>query len=142
MAANPVSRPFQLQIRHIAFAAQIIHLEELKQNDTSFNRTAVKSNSKFEQNYIKYAVDTFIPNVKVYTRGNVINNYFYNWGHRFIYDFEMLRITLSAAGFSEIVQCEPKTSQDPHLCGLEKHGTLIGDEFNKYETIVVEARKL
>jgi len=41
MAANPVSRPFQLQIRHIAFAAQILHLEELKQNDTSFNRTAV-----------------------------------------------------------------------------------------------------
>jgi hypothetical protein len=30
MAANPVSRPFQLQIRHIAFAAQILHLEELK----------------------------------------------------------------------------------------------------------------
>jgi hypothetical protein len=41
MAANPVSRPFPLQIRHIAFAAQIPHLEELKQNDTLFNRTGV-----------------------------------------------------------------------------------------------------
>jgi putative addiction module component (TIGR02574 family) len=41
MAANPVSRPFQPQIRHIAFTAQIPHLEELKQNDTSFNRTGV-----------------------------------------------------------------------------------------------------
>jgi hypothetical protein len=28
-------------MRDIAFAAQISHLEELKQNDTSFNRTAV-----------------------------------------------------------------------------------------------------
>jgi len=28
-------------MRDIAFAAQILHLKELKQNDTSFNRTAV-----------------------------------------------------------------------------------------------------
>jgi hypothetical protein len=42
MAADPVSRPFQLQIRHIDFAAQIPHLEELKQNDSSLNRTGVR----------------------------------------------------------------------------------------------------
>jgi hypothetical protein len=41
MAADPVSRPIQLQIRHIDFAAQVSHLEHLKQNDTSFNRTGV-----------------------------------------------------------------------------------------------------
>ena len=105
-------------------------------------RLYIESKGEFAQKYIKYAVDTFIPDIKVYTRGNVINNYFYNWGHRFIYDFEMLQITLSAAGFSEIVRCEPKTSKDLHLCGLERHGTLLGDEFNEYETIVVEARKL
>jgi len=29
-------------MRDIAFAAQILHLKELKQNDTSFNRTAVE----------------------------------------------------------------------------------------------------
>ena len=33
MAANPVSSPFQLQLRHIDFAVQIPHLEELKYND-------------------------------------------------------------------------------------------------------------
>jgi hypothetical protein len=48
MAADPVSRSGQLQMRDIAFAAQIPHLEELKQNDTSFNRTAVKLNMKLE----------------------------------------------------------------------------------------------
>ena len=41
MAADPVSRPGQLQMRDIAFDAGILHLEELKKNDTSFNRTAV-----------------------------------------------------------------------------------------------------
>jgi hypothetical protein len=47
MAADPVSRLGQLQMRDIAFAAQIPHLEELKQNDTSFNRTAVVPEHKF-----------------------------------------------------------------------------------------------
>jgi hypothetical protein len=41
MAADPVSKPFQLQMRDIAFAAQIPHVEHLKQND-SF--TAVRLN--------------------------------------------------------------------------------------------------
>ena len=44
MTADPVSRFFELQIRHIHFVAQIPHLEELKQNDTSFNRTGVECN--------------------------------------------------------------------------------------------------
>jgi len=43
MTADPVSRFFELQIRHIHFVAQIPHLEELKQNDTSFNRTGVSA---------------------------------------------------------------------------------------------------
>jgi hypothetical protein len=41
MAADPVSKPFQLQMRDIAFAAHIPHVEHLKQNDSLFNRTAV-----------------------------------------------------------------------------------------------------
>jgi hypothetical protein len=40
-AADPVRRLFKLQIRHMHFAAQIPHLEEIKHNDISFNRTAV-----------------------------------------------------------------------------------------------------
>jgi len=46
MTADPVSRFFELQIRHIHFVAQIPHLEELKQNDTSFNRTGVMAGIK------------------------------------------------------------------------------------------------
>jgi hypothetical protein len=47
MAADPVSKPFQLQMRDIAFAAQIPHVEELKQNDSLFNRTAVRFGISF-----------------------------------------------------------------------------------------------
>ena len=49
MAADPVSRLSQLQMRDIAFDAQIPHLEELKQNDTSFNRTAVTEGNKVSE---------------------------------------------------------------------------------------------
>jgi hypothetical protein len=41
MASHAANRTRRPQIPHIHFAAQIPHLEELKQNDTSFNRTGV-----------------------------------------------------------------------------------------------------
>jgi predicted SAM-dependent methyltransferase len=91
--------------------------------------------------YIKIEVDTYIDSPKAYTRGNVINNCFYNWGHRFIYDIEMLSLTLEDAGFVDIKRVQPKQSDDPHLRNLESHWKIIGDEFNNFETIVVEARK-
>lgn len=93
------------------------------------------------QRYIKFEVDRYIAYPKAYTRGNVINNTFRNWGHQFIYDFEMLSLTLSEAGFTEIVRHVPKESNDPQLRGLESHGRVIGEEFNLFETIVVEASK-
>jgi len=93
------------------------------------------------QRYAKYSVDQFIPYPKAYKRGNVINNYFRNWGHRFIYDFEMLSLTLTEAGFEDIVRFAPKESDDAQFRNLETHGRLIGDEFNLLESMVVEARK-
>ena len=99
------------------------------------------SDSDLEQRYIRMEVDNFIEHPKVYTRSNVINNFFYNWGHRFIYDYEMLAHTLCEAGFSDIQRLQPKLSDDIDLRGLEKHGKLISDEFNAYESIVLEARK-
>ena len=53
MTADPVSRLFELQIRHISFVAQIPHLEYLKQNDTSFNRTSVKNSILQKEHYEK-----------------------------------------------------------------------------------------
>lgn len=93
------------------------------------------------QRYIKFQVDRFIPYAKVYTRGNVVNNFFYNWGHHFIYDLEMLTHTLLDSGFTEVARCNPGESNDPHFRTLEGHGQIIGDEFNLLETIVVEACK-
>ena len=91
--------------------------------------------------YIKFCVDTFIQEPKLGARAVVVNNFFRNWGHQFIYDFEMLDYTLQAAGFSRTIQCRPLESADPNLKNLEAHGKIISEEFNLLETIVVEAEK-
>jgi len=76
-----------------------------------------------------------------YRPSYVINNFFWEFGHYFVYDQETLVATLSEAGFLDTVSCVPGDSTVPDLRGLESHGALIGEEYNRFETMVVEARK-
>ena len=71
----------------------------------------------------------------------MINNFFRSWGHQFIYDFKVLCRTLEEAGFKEVSRCEVGESRDPHLQNLESHGRRIGEDFNRLETMAVEALK-
>jgi predicted SAM-dependent methyltransferase len=71
-----------------------------------------------------------------------INNYFYNWGHAFLFDQETLATLLEAVGFADLSWHRPQESAHPELRRLEKHGTLIGDEeFNAWQSMTVDARK-
>lgn len=76
-----------------------------------------------------------------YRPSYVINNFFWDFGHYFVYDLETLVATLGAAGFLETVECTPGESAVQELRGLESHGALIGEQYNRFETMVVEARK-
>jgi predicted SAM-dependent methyltransferase len=73
--------------------------------------------------------------------GFVVNNFFRDWGHQFIYDAETLRYALEAAGFTEVQQREPTESDVPDLRGVEHHGDVIGERMNRFETLVLEARR-
>ena len=73
--------------------------------------------------------------------GRVINNFFRDWGHQYIHDRESLEYLLMQAGFSNIVFPEVGSSEDAVLQNLEKHGEEITEEFNKLETIIIEAVK-
>ena len=97
--------------------------------------------SDVSKRYIKFTIDAFINEPKVCARAVVVNNFFYNWGHQFIYDYEMLEYTLQAAGFKKVIRFKPGDSHDLHLKGLESHGKIIGEEFNLLESIAVEAEK-
>jgi predicted SAM-dependent methyltransferase len=93
------------------------------------------------QRYRQFVAETFLSEPRVPLRGAVVNNFFYTWGHRFIYDFETLDHALRQAGFTGTRRCQPKESEASQLRNLESHANAIGEEFNELETIVVEATK-
>ena len=69
----------------------------------------------------------------------VVNNFFRDWGHQFIYDAESLSYALESAGFADVRECAVGESEHPELRGVEHHGVLIGDRMNRFETLVLEA---
>lgn len=97
--------------------------------------------TKLQKQYIFWAVDSFLPDISIYQDTFVINNFFQNWSHKFIYDFKTLRHSLNEIGFIDVNRYNLGESNDANLQKLESHGKRITDEFNKLETIIVEAIK-
>ncbi|MCK5337544.1 MAG: methyltransferase domain-containing protein [Bacteroidales bacterium] len=97
--------------------------------------------------YIKWSTSRFIPDISNNFKENeylpafVINNFFRDWGHQIVFNFESLELILKKAGFSNITKQEVGKSKIEEFDRLEKHGEIIPDEFNELETIVVEAVK-
>lgn len=94
------------------------------------------------ERYVHWITDRFIEGVHVYKPQFVINNAFTNWGHRFLYDAEVMGMALAESGFEDVRRVETGQSTDPHLRGLESHGKYIQDEaMADFETMVFEARR-
>ncbi len=94
-----------------------------------------------QNRYIKFSVERYLPDIGIYRDSFVINNFFRNFGHQFIYDPPTLEEALRRAGFVDITPREVGESDDQHLRGIEQHGQDITDEFNRLETFVLEAAK-
>ncbi len=71
----------------------------------------------------------------------VINPYFYKWGHRFIFNQSTLEFILQKTGFRNTKWYSPGKSDRRDLTAIEGHHKLISEEFNNFETMVVEAEK-
>lgn len=97
--------------------------------------------TEVQKQYISWAASLFLPNIKDCNGTFIINNFFQNWGHKFIYDFKTLSNSLSRAGFVKIVGSSVGNSEDDNLKNIESHGKQIPDKFNKLETMVIEAEK-
>jgi predicted SAM-dependent methyltransferase len=97
--------------------------------------------AEVSKSYIKNSIDRYVKTPKFYARAVVLNDFFRNWGHQFIYDFETLNHTLQTAGFEKTIQFKPMESNTANFKNIESHGEIIGEEFNLMETIVVEAEK-
>jgi predicted SAM-dependent methyltransferase len=94
-----------------------------------------------QKEYIEFSKRYFHDTNFPLTDTIVINNFFRDWGHQFIYDKKTLQSLFSTCGFCEVTFPELHQSDDLRLQNLERHGLEITEEFNRLESIVVEARK-
>jgi predicted SAM-dependent methyltransferase len=92
-------------------------------------------------NYIIWANSTFTKNSFANNPVPVVNNFFRNWGHQFIYDYETLSASLQSVGFTNVRKVEIGKSEIPALNGIESHWRSIGEINNALETMVIEADK-
>lgn len=94
-----------------------------------------------QHKYIHWSIDTWLPNLGYYADELVINRIFYDWEHRFIYNQKTLKHSLECSGFTNIFSCNINESKDPVFRGIEQHGNVIPDEFNRLETLILEGQK-
>lgn len=102
--------------------------------------------TEVQQRYLAWSTGAFLPGMQfpdlvADADTFVINNFVRNWGHQFIYDQKTLWNALESYGFCEITRRDPGESDDESLRGIESHGRRITDDFNRLESIVVEASK-
>jgi predicted SAM-dependent methyltransferase len=95
--------------------------------------------TEFQKQYIKWASDKFLDSrypVDIF----VINNFFRNWGHRFIYDEAALRRSMIDAGFVDVTSRPLGESPQSDLRNLENEGRMP-PYFLRLESLVLEAMK-
>ena len=98
-----------------------------------------RPHSAVQEHYIKRAVDEHIPWADTYRASFVINNFFWDFRHLFVYDAETLVAAMKSVGFVDVRRHSPGTSDDDNLRGIESHGIQISEEMNRFETMVFEA---
>lgn len=92
--------------------------------------------------YIQWFAARHMPTTQYRTSTHVINHFFYNWDHRFIYDEATLEESFRVVGFVDLKWCPVRVSNYPMLNDLERHGVVLGSErWNAFETMVLEGTK-
>ena len=97
--------------------------------------------SALQKAYLAWASELWVGGIATpYTEMHVINVFFRNWGHQFIYDQASLAGALETAGFIGIKRCEVSESDDPECRALENE-TRMPPGFLRMDSIVLEAVK-
>ena len=97
--------------------------------------------SRITEPYIMNAARHFRGYPRLANKCTTINNFFYNWGHCFIYDEQTLAHLMTANHLQRIERADVGESRIAALQGVEKHGLSISDEFNRMETMILEGTK-
>jgi len=95
--------------------------------------------SEVQKQYIRWAIDWIMPTVD-YEDTFIINNYFRDFGHKFIYDEKVLRSVLKKVGFINITKYDLSNSDDDELRNLENIQRMPV-EYLTLETMILEGTK-
>jgi predicted SAM-dependent methyltransferase len=93
---------------------------------------------ELERAYVERATALYYPSAAAPSPTFAINNFFRNWGHRFLYDEPTLRAALDGAGFCRVERVELGQSEHAVFRGLENEDRLPAG-FLRLETLVLEA---
>lgn len=91
--------------------------------------------------YVKWSAETFLKDAFPDDPTFVINNFFRDWGHQFIYSEITLQRPLESSGFTKIQKFKLNESQSNEFIGLENSGRMP-DGFLQLETMTLEAIKI
>ncbi len=94
-----------------------------------------------KRNYIEKVSARYIPLNHARLPGFVVNNFFWDFWHWFVYDPDTLSQALAQAGFTAIAPVGSGQSRHPELTGLERHGDSVGADLDRFETMIFEASK-
>jgi predicted SAM-dependent methyltransferase len=108
--------------------------------DLAFLIDVYENENTENHEYIDWAFDFYWPDRKK-SKALALNYYLTSWGHKCIYDEELLCDTLSQVGFKDIHKVAIGKSGFQELQGLEKHGLAITEKWNSKESLIVEAMK-
>jgi predicted SAM-dependent methyltransferase len=100
-----------------------------------------KEKSAVQNSYIHFSIERYFKDQVPPFDTLVINNFMHDWGHQFVHDEKSLNYLLKEAGFHSITRVSVGESNDENLKNVEQHGKEITDEFNRLESIVMEAQK-
>jgi hypothetical protein len=89
------------------------------------------------QHFLKYHPDLDNDGI-----GFIVNNFFRSYGHQFLYDGRTLKAAMESVGFDRVRRFSPGESDERMLQGIEKHGVRIGDNNNRFETLILEGVRL
>lgn len=106
-------------------------------------------NTLENKHYVNWAVKN-IPNLRTVNNliinneehyNYVINNFFKAWGHQMIHNYASIEKLALQCGYSQVINCNVGESKYEMLRNIEKHGTIIPEEINLIETMVIEIVK-
>ncbi|MEE8219976.1 MAG: hypothetical protein V3R43_04990, partial [bacterium] len=106
--------------------------------DLQFLVRYYEDESAESQAFTGYHTTEFL-RLDVRSRALVVSNFFYDFDHRLIYDWDLLVRLLQEAGFVSVERRRVGESSHHELRGIEQHGRDY--PFNEYESMVAEAVK-